>query len=386
MRDHCLLTAMHHRRQSPGVRRFWLGLLAALLALAGPGALAQGWEAGSPSPGIEPPEPEEQAETSVPATGARRVLASGEAVVDLASFFSAYLAETGRQPEMAQVLTTQGRLRAISAAQGFLVLARMANLWRRSGEMPTQIELPTTEIQPPEMDPEDVPKGPPDLEAGREVSTELFLEQCAATVDWVERLRRLPTAVWVDGERLSAAEYLAGLAICIEYAYYRGELEETLYLPAYAPPDTWLAGAETVTEEAAPAEEVAAEDAGGEQPAEVLAPVMPARVPATAARRARLELFPKPGTKLSGRVDLVASYVGPTAKFVVISIDARPRAIMNVPPYGYRWDTAAASPGLHLVQVEVIGEDDSLLAEQVAPYTVVAAVGGGGSGEAREAF
>ena len=164
----------------------------------------------------------------------------GEAVVDLADFVSGYLADSGTIPDFMQVQTADGALRRISAAEAFVLFARTAHLWQTMGGLPETIPLAPDGVSAPLLDPEDLPASEINLEEGREISTDEFLAQCGPTVRWVDRLHTVPTAVTFAGERLSAADYMAGLAVCIQYAYWSGELEETLFLPWYNPPQAWV--------------------------------------------------------------------------------------------------------------------------------------------------
>jgi hypothetical protein len=246
-----------------------------------------------------------------------------------------------------------------------------------------------------------------DVESGQEVATEGFLDQTTATVRWVDQLGKAPTAVWVEGTRLSAAQYMAGLAICLEYAYENGELEDTIFLPAYAPPSTWAASlrvtdtgeatgeqsAESVADgsgfwaeaadESGAGEEAATEEGGsdgseagteGAPPAASLRPMTPLAVAEDTApvpeEKPKLWVFPRPGDKVSGVVELVASYRGPEAWFVIFSVDGATRAVMNIPPYSFRWDASSLPPGTHTVRVQVIGAENVTLLDQVNAYIV----------------
>jgi len=310
---------------------------------------------------------------------------SGEAAVDLADFVAEHLSTTGTVPDMAQVVTSEGEPRTLSAAQVFALLARTVYLWRFAGELPDTVPLPAADIAAPVLDSEDIIAAPEDQDLGREVDTESFLSQVSAVVRWVDQLLVVPTAVWVDGQRLSGADYLAGLAICVSYAYWEGELYETLFLPPYAPPATWIgdqqaeyypAAEETEpwTEETGEAVDYREEE-GTEQSAvlQIRRPLTAMRQPfATSQAEPELVVFPEPGERISGYVDLVASYAGPPARFVIFSLDASHEVIRNYPPYSYRWDTRTLEPGIHTVRVQVIGAQDEVLADQATAYDVVA--------------
>ncbi len=358
--------------------------------------------------------------TALPNFDARMV--SGESVVDLADFISSSLDATGAVPELAQVRTVGGTLRTLNAAEVFVLLARTAYLWRNSGNMPATVPITPDEVSIPVLDPEDVVSPPTSASVGREVPTESFLSQSSAVVRWVDLLRVIPTAVWVDGQRLSSADYLGGLAICVSYAYWEGQLYDTVFLPAYAPPPSWITEAEPVyaqttteqpvAETTSPAaqtsvpvpkeqseyseqygtgsayEEQSApgygeyneeglvadentstyEDQGAT--AEEVAPTQSESEAQTSQGPPTLELTPQPGETVSGLVDIVADYNGPPARFAIFTIDGAHEVLMNSLPYSYRWDTSNLEPGTHQVRVQILDDDDTVLVDQTNAYFV----------------
>jgi hypothetical protein len=422
-----------------------------LLLLLWPCALAAQEEAAATA---------EAAESVLPDFGARTV--PGESVVDLADFVSSNMEATGSVPDLAQVRTADGELRTMTTAEVFVLLARAAYLWRTTGNLPETVPITPDEVSPPVLDAVDVVLPPEDLDVGREIPTEQFLGQCPAVVRWADRLQVIPTAVWVDGKRLSAAEYLAGLAVCVSYAYWEGELSDTIFLPAYAPPTSWAKEAEPSYAEAeyAQAEEqpaaeeplyatAEASEYGAEEAAELAGQYESAEVPLEELEGQEEEfpieedlagedwwgeeeswgeeygagltqeeefgeyeeeppeeevgeeevwaeeypedfeewegpqgseyeiapgvtVIPEPGDTVSGIVDMVVSYSGPPAKFVIFTFDAKGEAMMNTPPYSSRWDTSKLEPGTHQVRIQILGEDEEVLIDQTSAYTVVA--------------
>ncbi len=299
----------------------------------------------------------------------------GEAVVELADFICAYLNDSGTVPDWAQVKTVSGRLRRISAAQVFALLARTVYLWDSTGELPTAVPLAPKQVNPPQLDAEDIPLQPPDPSVGREVPTADFLSWCAETVYWIDRLHTIPTAVWLDGERLSAIEYLAGLAICIQYKYYEGDLLEYIFLPHYAPPGSWVGAsgkAVRAARRSAPSDqaEPRAQEVLTAEPKEE--PEKPAPGPeAENYQSPSLLLTPDLGTEVSGVVDVVGFYTGPPADYAIFGVDGKTTAMTNRQPFSFRWDTSGLKEGTHMVRVRIYGKDDDLLIEQVSIYRVI---------------
>lgn len=309
----------------------------------------------------------EEEETAPEEQEVAPISVSGRAVVDLAQSISNAVADLGAIPDWSQITTLQGR-RSLSAADAFILLARTAYRWEVDGDLPARVSLIPGAVSPPVLDDQDFPDAALDLEAGREIATDAFLSQAGECLRWADQFQVVPTAVWVDGERLSAAEYLAGLAICLEYSYYSGYLEETLYLPDYSPPPAWVEHTELLAEELgeeAVAEEAVEEDLG------IVPPVLALReVPRLV--KPTITLLPAPGSKVSGVVDLVVSYSGPPAEFITFAVDGQTKGITNSPPYGYRWNTAQVKPGKHEITVRAFGENAVEIMTQKGSYTVTA--------------
>ncbi len=326
-------------------------------------------------------------EETIPSVGLPNFAARtvpGESVVDLADFASGYLADSGSLPDFLQLQTADGGLRRASAGEAFALLARTVHLWQTMGSLPSTVPLAPDEINAPLIDPQDVPSSDFDPDAGREIPTDQFLAQCGETVRWIDRLHTIPTAVWVDGQRLSAVDYFAGLAVCIQYAYWEGQLYDTIYIPAYLPPQSWIgrrldrdgaASSSAAPQGGQPQPEVPYQETG-QQESPQQPPLLPTFAPAALelplppAPEPQLALFPRSGSTLSDKADLVASYSGPPARFVLFSVDGVTRSITNFPPYSYRWDTSTLAPGPHTVGVQVLGEDDVILVDQLCGYIV----------------
>ncbi len=341
-----------------------------------------------------------EAEQARPSLGGNVV--SGEAVVDLADFVSSYLDEAGTIPDVAQVQMADGSMRSLSAAETFVLLARAAFLWDMGGGLPETVPISPDQVSPPVLDTEDVIAAPSDVEEGREIPTDQFLAQCPAVVRWIDRLQVVPTAVWVDGQRLSAAEYMAGLAICLSYAYWEEGLYASVFIPPYAPPQSWISENTASYEEEGGEEEQSLEGTGEEQYEEGYGeeyseegdgyeeegatstlPLYGEAPEFSYEGEPTLLVLPEPGATVSGMVDVVASYSGPAPRFVIFEVDGRSNIIVNYPPYVYRWDTTTLTPGTHSVRIQVLGDEDRVLGDQSSAYTVEP-VKGEGSPEAKD--
>jgi len=347
-------------------------LLSLLLALGlGSPVLGQD-ESDQPAPAdngatveLAPPQPSEEP-AEVPT-----VAIPGRSVADLAHALSTRLGDNGALPEWGRVALPAGGRQRLSAADMFVLLARAAQAWHTDGALPTSVSLRPGATDPPILDPQDYPDPQVDLEKGREVNADALLSFVADTLRWADRFQRLPTAVWVNGARLSAAEFMAGLAVCLDYASANGELGDTVFLPDYSPPLSWAEHTDLVAASQASAQ--TGEEASAESTPRygMTPPLLGLNASAPRVAKPQLALLPAPGT-VSGDVDLVVSYSGPPVAFVTFMVDGKTRAIMNHAPYGYRWRTAEVSPGKHQILVRAFGDNDAEVTAQTATYVVAA--------------
>jgi hypothetical protein len=310
--------------------------------------------------------PDESAEVTA-------VTLSGAAVASLAQAVSTRLGDSGSLPEWGRVTLASGTKQQFTAADMFVLFCRAAQGWYENGALPASISITPGSVDPPRLDEQDYPDPQLDLEKGRELSTDQFLSVAGETRRWMEKAQSLPKAVWVGGERLSAAEYMGGLAICVEYAAKQGQLEDTIFLPDYSPPLSWAEHSDLLAETASEANG-GGQGTTGEAPASrgMTPPLLDVGTSAQRVAKPQVTLYPAGGSKVAGRVDLVVNYSGPPASFITFAIDGKTRAIMNTSPYGYRWNTAEQAPGKHQVTVRAFVENSVEVAAAEATYVVAA--------------
>jgi hypothetical protein len=294
---------------------------------------------------------------------------TGASVAELAGFVVAALRESGAVPDWLQAKTTEGHVQRLSATDGFVAMARLMRQWDVDGTLPESVPVAVGAVSPPVLSVADLPEAVEGEAEARAVPTDLFIAQSAEVVRCLGQFRMVPAAVWVGRERLAAQDYMAGMAIAIDYAYRNHKVEPAMAIARFLPAPAWAAYTKQCAEYVE--EEVAEGDAGTEEgfddgtaPPEEEAPAPPPEV--------TLSLLPDAEAAVRGTVDLIASYSGPPAKFVTFSVDGAAKAITNTPPYWYRWDTSRLSPGPHRVRVRVLGEDEIEIASVEATYTVAA--------------
>jgi hypothetical protein len=76
----------------------------------------------------------------------------------------------------------------------------------------------------------------------------------------------------------------------------------------------------------------------------------------------------EPGQVVSGLVSWAPVLTG-DARAVELHVDGLPRAVLTAPPFEWAWDTAAETPGEHLLAIRVYGAKDKV----EASVTVVVA-------------
>ncbi len=298
---------------------------------------------------------------------------TGASVAEMAGFIVGVLQESGTVPDWLQVKTTEGRVQRLSAADGFVVLARLMRQWDIDAHLPESVPVAVGAVSPPVLSVADLPDEIDGDAEPRAVATDLFVAQSAEVVRRLAQFRMLPAAVWVDRDRLSAQDYMAGMAIAIDYAYRNHKVEPAIAIACFNPPPAWTAHTELYAEYVE--EEVAEGDAGlqEETPTADRGLALPVRVDASGSPvGATLSLLPDTKATVTGTIDLVASYSGPAPKFVTFTVDQLVKAIVNTAPYGYRWDTSRLSPGPHRVKVRVLGDGEAEIASVEATYTVAA--------------
>jgi hypothetical protein len=295
----------------------------------------------------------------------------GPSLIALADSLWAEVSETGVVPEMMRLTLAAGREEEIAAPLAFSLLVATINLWRGQGLFPSQVLLPPAVPAPPQLDPQDIlprPSDPGRLPA-RQLAAASLMYQCPAVGQWILRTGALPTAVWIDGERYSAAEFFTAMAQLIQQASRRDRLPASLTVRRCAAPRSWSA-------EPRPA--------AGPGPAVAAIPAPPVSPPTSprAPRGPRLTLLPHTGTKVAGSVSLLAAYSGePPPMFVTFSIDGEQRYLTNSQPYSYVWSLHDVTPGEHRATVRAFAKRDEVLAEASVVLLVTAPAEAGGGGK-----
>ena len=288
---------------------------------------------------------------------------SGSALIALADSLWARASETGAVPDNLPLILPDASQIEVSAALAFNLFLATINLWQTDGSFPASVLLPSTPPAPPQLDPRDIlprPSDPSRLPT-RQLAAASLIAQCPAIAQWAFRVGGLPTAVWIDGERYSAGEFLVAMAQFIQQASRRSAFPASLLIPRCVAPRSWPSAGPAASAQAAP-------------PASLPVLVTP-QPPGEAAPPAqpRFSLLPHTGTKVSGFVDLVGEYSGPPPKFVAFLIDGKDRYLTNSQPYSYRWRLEGVAPGEHRVTARAFGQPDEVLAEASIVLLVVPA-------------
>jgi len=268
------------------------------------------------------------------------------------------LIKSGRLPDQVSMAAAAGGETTLTLGQAALVFAEALGGLTGAGRLPEAIEVAgdgaagVTGASP----------GSPN--AGAVVSVAALGQQCRALSEMSRRFGGLPLAVWVDGQRLTLAEFAGSVAAALSEFAERAQLPARIIIPQGTPPPAWVKGAAAgwrVTAVRPPGE---GEDAGGS----------PSR--SENAARPRPEPQPRPltlsladGATVSGGIVLRAD-LWPEPRMLALFVDGKQRGLLNFRPYQFVIDTRTLNNGPHRIRVEAYGSASGV---QTAEITVTVA-------------
>jgi len=276
-------------------------------------------------------------------------------VLRLADTIARALATNGRIPSGAVARLSDGGRRPLSAAQLFVVLARFLGNGYEQGVTPEHVPTPPDMIGPLEIP-------PPTGRGAQEVviAASDVLAQTRATADVAESTGHLPSGIWVEGLRLTPAQFVGALATVLQHALYNGEVPDQIAVGQYLPPLDWSA--------LPPGERQTEPPTGGQAapPAVALPSIAPPAVateeapPAPAAPPPQISLYWASEPPLSGEQPLTIEYQGPPA-FIRVFIDDKPKAVSNMTHFIYLWDTRLEPDGSHAIRIAAVNQAQDTL-------------------------
>jgi hypothetical protein len=275
----------------------------------------------------------------------------------------------GSLPDSFQLLYSDGQTEQISAAQALGLLAG-------AGESLRQGKVSALPLFPPETGAPAVSVNTTSAKAAALFSTGAVLNQARGVLDFTLAMGAFPSAVWIGGERIASGDYLVSLAAILRFAAETLELPEQVQIITYRSPGSWI------TQQKKPSSVVVPPV---KPPAP--APPAPAVTDASPLPSPTLEIIPKAGARLQGKVNIVAALSPPTTYAnVTISLDGRPLLHSNWPPFVLSLDTAELTQGEHKIKVEVVNGQGELLVSREIKILVEPEVQGApdDSGEAAE--
>jgi len=270
------------------------------------------------------------------------------AAIEVAEQACLAVANTGAVPETFQITLAGGEEERLLAAQALGLLAAAAAAVRRNTYSFLTL-LPEESGAPVAISGNLAARSTPLL-----ISTPALLAEGQAVLDFTLALGAFPSAVWVSGERLSAAEFLTALATALQFLAGSGRLPDHVrIIPCYAPA-AWrpVPGVNKNSAPALPALQTAS-----------ASPVVSSPT---------ISLFPGEGARLSGEVDFVATLEPvSTEAAVFFLVEGQVRAISNWPPFAFHLDTRGLSPGKHRLSVRAEDSSGNILASQEINITIV---------------
>lgn len=330
------------RRRWPALTAAAVTVLAVRAAVAAPAAAP---------PQLAPAAPRAAAVPRGAAVEAAEVLRAADAVAQS-------LAATQRIPAGDVVTLKDGSARALSAAQLFVLLARFLGNGREQGVTPDHAPCPPRMAGP--LETSSSPAAP-----AREVVIPAvdLLAQARVTADVAEATGSVPSGVWVQGLRLSPAQYMGALATMLQHAATTGAVPEQVAVGNYLPPLDWTVNSAAGGEPAAPPPDLSAAPAqlAPAPVASLREPVMaqPEPVPAPTPEPA-LTVYVPTKPPLSGALKLTVEYEGPPA-FIRLSVDGRAKAASNMSHFTYVWDTRLEPDGDHLLRIAAVDSAERTL-------------------------
>lgn len=276
------------------------------------------------------------------AAAAQRIAAPS--VLECARGVRQELLQNGRLPDQVSMAAVAGGETTLTAGRALLVFAEALGGLTGTGRLAEALEAAedgaagVTGVSP----------GSPN--AGAVVSVAALGQQCRALSEMSRRLGGLPLAVWVDGRRLTLAEFAGAVVVALSELAERGRLPAGIIVPRAMPPPAWTnrAGAgwrvtvtRTLTGEG--------EDVGDH-------PARPenAAPPRPQPRPRPLTLSLADGAVVSGGI-VVRIDLWPEPRMLALFVDGRQRGLLNFRPYQFTVDTRTLDNGPHRIRVEAYG-------------------------------
>lgn len=271
------------------------------------------------------------------------------AALTIASQVSERVATQALIPESYQIVLADGSSKTISATQALGLLAEAAGAVA-AGATPA-LALPSERFGTP-IATAGVTQGNSIL-----LPTNALIAECQPLVSFTVRLGGYPSAVWVSGRRLSAAEFMVALASALQYANETGRLPDNVRVVTAKPPAAW----QIAPQAQRPEPQIPAIPGPAPTPAQSTEVIPP-----------KINLVPGNGARLSGAVDMVVGLTPPPPNATVtFMLDGRIKSASNWPPFALHLNVDELNPGKHTVTVRVEGTEGGLLATKDFTFVAV---------------
>jgi hypothetical protein len=259
---------------------------------------------------------------------------------------AAAMQSEGAIPDRIYIRRPQGGSTRMTPDDALVFFSRLLADWRESGALPQRVALPGRAYHS-RRSPAVASYKASDEPGAPFVKTESLARQCRATVELVGRLRDVPRAVWVDGERISSAQFFGTVLACLAAGAQDKRLPEKVAVPSWRGPDKW-----PVLEPLPSAE----------------APVRDWSLPARGGRPA-IALQPDSKQPVAGMVTLTVSYPVRGATIEVL-LDGARKWMSNRSPFSFTWDTRTVPNGPHTMTMRAGLQDGSAQATLERTFTV----------------
>jgi len=188
------------------------------------------------------------------------------------------------------------------------------------------------------------------------VSLTSLLSEGGAILDFAAALETYPSAIWVEGNRLSAAEFMQGVASTFKFIADYNQMPEQVRIVPCAGASSWELSPQAVPLMEVPDREPASNTSASED--ESPAPL--------------LALYPEPGAVLSGEVTISAALLPPLPDAVIsFFLDNKLVYVSNRKPYVLELDTGKLTEGEHKISARADKLDGTFIMEAAAKFNFV---------------
>lgn len=266
----------------------------------------------------------------------------------------AAVAEQRPIPDSFQVTGPDGKALKLTAAQGLGLLAAAAEsiVQGKLAPLPRPQDLGTplnTEDQPARSAPVTI-------------LAQALLNEARPLQDFAAAMGAFPSAIWIGGERLNAAEFMQGIASIVKFQDESGHLPRRVRIVPCEAPSAWTLGLKPTNGNSAPVK--------GPMSVPPLE-VTPTNLAAANRDAAALSIFPGDGAEVDQQGEIVAALASNAEKIAIFFyVDGRLRGMSNWSPFTFHLGGSQVTPGPHRIKIRAENGEGKVIASREISVTV----------------